>query len=87
MLGARRALGSVVALGDSITDGVGSPFDMNERWPNDLAGRLDNLRGATLAVVDEGIGGNRVLTRLAVLRCERSPGSSATCSPRPASGT
>jgi lysophospholipase L1-like esterase len=61
VLGARRALGSVVALGDSITDGVGSPLDKNERWPNDLATRLNNLSGATLAVVDEGIGGNRVL--------------------------
>ena len=61
VLGSRRALGSVVALGDSITDGVGSPLDKNERWPNDLATRLDDLSGATLAVVDEGIGGNRVL--------------------------
>ena len=61
VLGSRRALGSVVALGDSITDGVGSPLGKNERWPNDLADRLDDLSGATLAVVDEGIGGNRVL--------------------------
>ena len=61
VLGARRALGSVVALGDSITDGVGSPLGKDERWPNDLAERLDGLSGATLAVVDEGIGGNRVL--------------------------
>jgi lysophospholipase L1-like esterase len=61
VLGARRALGSVIALGDSITDGVGSPFDKNGRWPNDLARRLNDLKGSTLAVVDEGIGGNRVL--------------------------
>ncbi len=61
VLGSRRTLGSVVALGDSITDGVGSPLGKNERWPNDLADRLDTLSGATLAVVDEGIGGNRVL--------------------------
>ena len=61
VLGARRALGSVIALGDSITDGVGSPFDENARWPNDLARRFNALSGSTLAVVDEGIGGNRVL--------------------------
>jgi len=61
VLGARRALGSVIALGDSITDGVGSKFGKNERWPNDLARRLNALPGSTLAVVDEGIGGNRVL--------------------------
>ena len=61
VLGSPNALGSVVALGDSITDGVGSPFGKNERWPNDLADRLDNLGSSTLAVVDEGIGGNRVL--------------------------
>jgi lysophospholipase L1-like esterase len=61
VLGARRALGSVIALGDSITDGVGSPFDKDARWPNDLARRLNALKGTTLAVVDEGIGGNRVL--------------------------
>jgi lysophospholipase L1-like esterase len=61
VLGAPRTLGSVIALGDSITDGVGSPFDKNARWPNDLARRLNALKGSTLAVVDEGIGGNRVL--------------------------
>jgi len=53
--------GTVVALGDSITDGVGSTADANARWPNDLARRLDALGGPTLAVADEGIGGNRVL--------------------------
>jgi lysophospholipase L1-like esterase len=56
-----RALGSVVALGDSITDGVGSRLGADDRWPNDLAARLNARSGNTLAVVDEGIGGNRVL--------------------------
>jgi len=54
--------GTVVAIGDSITDGVGSAVDANARWPNDLARRLDAVSGPTLAVADEGIGGNRVLT-------------------------
>ena len=56
------ANGTVVAIGDSITDGVGSAVDANARWPNDLARRLDAVSGPTLAVADEGIGGNRVLT-------------------------
>jgi lysophospholipase L1-like esterase len=53
--------GTVVAFGDSITDGVASTVDANDRWPNDLARRLDALDGPTLSVADEGIGGNRVL--------------------------
>jgi lysophospholipase L1-like esterase len=55
------AIGTVVAFGDSITDGVGSDDDANARWPNDLARRLDALGGPTLSVTDAGIGGNRVL--------------------------
>ena len=51
----------MVALGDSITDGVGSTAGADARWPNDLARRLDALAGPTLAVADEGVGGNRVL--------------------------
>jgi lysophospholipase L1-like esterase len=54
-------VGTVVALGDSITDGVGSTVGADARWPNDLARRLDELGGPVLSVADEGIGGNRVL--------------------------
>ncbi len=54
--------GTVVAFGDSITDGVQSTVGANLRWPNDLARRLDALGGPALAVADEGIGGNRVVT-------------------------
>ena len=53
--------GTVVAFGDSITDGVGSTAGADGRWPNDLARRLDALDAPTLSVADEGIGGNRVL--------------------------
>ncbi|HWD64615.1 MAG TPA: SGNH/GDSL hydrolase family protein [Solirubrobacteraceae bacterium] len=56
-----RDLGSVVALGDSITAGVGSALGANANWPDDLARRLSKLTGATLSMIDEGIGGNRVL--------------------------
>ncbi|HET6865144.1 MAG TPA: SGNH/GDSL hydrolase family protein [Solirubrobacteraceae bacterium] len=61
VLSPRPTLGSVVALGDSITDGVGSPIGADARWPNFLSQRLHDRSGSTLAVVDEGIGGNRVL--------------------------
>jgi lysophospholipase L1-like esterase len=56
-----EAAGTVVAIGDSITDGVQSTVGGNDRWPNDLARRLDALAGPMLAVADAGIGGNRVL--------------------------
>ena len=55
------ALGTVVAFGDSITDGLHSTVGANARWPNDLARRLDTLPGPRLSVADEGISGNRVL--------------------------
>jgi lysophospholipase L1-like esterase len=70
-------LGTLVALGDSITSGVGSADNGWDAWPDDLARRLAAVAprapggrmsaGAappsanTLSVVDEGIGGNRVL--------------------------
>jgi lysophospholipase L1-like esterase len=55
------AKGAVVALGDSITDGASARTDKNERWTDVLAHRL--LAGHTeIAVLNAGIGGNRVLT-------------------------
>jgi lysophospholipase L1-like esterase len=56
-----RVAGTVVALGDSITDGTASTVNANRRWPNDLARRLDARHGPSLSVVDEGIAGNQVL--------------------------
>ena len=61
LLSPHRDLGAVVALGDSITDGVGSPVGANARWPNDLARRFAAGAGSTASVIDEGIGGNRLL--------------------------
>jgi lysophospholipase L1-like esterase len=61
VLAASRVKGTVVALGDSITDGFLSDFNANDRWPNDLARRLQALGGPTLSVTDEGIWGNEVL--------------------------
>lgn len=53
---------AIVAFGDSITDGQGSTNNANHRWPNLLADRLlANPQYAHFSVVDEGIGGNRIL--------------------------
>jgi lysophospholipase L1-like esterase len=50
----------VVTLGDSITDGTASTPDTNNRWPDILGQRLQDA-GINMAVVDQGISGNRVL--------------------------
>lgn len=52
----------VAAFGDSITDGDGSTFAADRDWPSDLA-RVAAARGRhpPLAVVNEGIAGNRLL--------------------------
>jgi lysophospholipase L1-like esterase len=53
---------AIVAIGDSITDGTASTTNANHRWPNFLAKRiLGDFRQKDIAVVDAGIGGNRVL--------------------------
>lgn len=55
--------GTVVCLGDSITDGVGSTSGTNRRWPDFLARRLLAAGGTfgPVGVVNAGISGNRVL--------------------------
>jgi lysophospholipase L1-like esterase len=53
---------SIVVLGDSISDGIGSTPNANHRWPDLLADRLAARGGrGTWGVVNEGISGNRVL--------------------------
>ncbi|MER5749675.1 SGNH/GDSL hydrolase family protein [Streptomyces sp. NPDC002088] len=59
--------GTVVALGDSLTDGVTSTKDANHRWTDVLSDRLRTAveSGADVprySVVNQGISGNRVLT-------------------------
>lgn len=54
------ATNTIVALGDSITDGFGATgkyFD----WPDLLAGRLSSSGRYEFSVINEGIGGNRLL--------------------------
>ena len=55
------ALGTIVAYGDSITDGVGSTAGKNTRWPDIFADRLQ-AAGQEWAVANEAISGNRVLS-------------------------
>ena len=53
---------AIVTLGDSITDGAHSTANTNRRWPDVLAARLKQEHGLEqVAVLNEGIGGNRVL--------------------------
>lgn len=53
---------SIVTLGDSITDGAHSTRNGNLRWPDVLAARLQQDPAlAHIGVLNQGIGGNRVL--------------------------
>ena len=53
---------AVIALGNSITDGRGSGTNRNDRWPDNLARRLQlDPRTRHVAVLNAGIGGNAVL--------------------------
>jgi lysophospholipase L1-like esterase len=57
---------AIVTLGDSITDGAHSTINANLRWPDVLAGRLKQEHGMeNVSVLNEGIGGNRVLNETA----------------------
>ena len=54
--------GGIVALGDSLTDGNISTIDAYCRWPDQLARRLaDRGGGRPMAVMNNGLGGNRIL--------------------------
>lgn len=53
---------SIVALGDSVTDGDGSSLDQFQRWPDYLAQRLQaNDDTRHISVINAGIVGNRLL--------------------------
>jgi lysophospholipase L1-like esterase len=54
---------TIVALGDSITDGHAATTNGNNRWPDILAARLQNSPGTqSIGVSNQGIGGNHLLT-------------------------
>lgn len=61
-VGVDRPARTIVTLGDSITDGVGSTPDADRRWPDVLAERLHRRSGPVAYVANEGISGNRVLS-------------------------
>jgi lysophospholipase L1-like esterase len=50
----------IVAFGDSITDGTASTLNGDDRWPDVLSRRLHTAQGGGVAIVNAGIGGNRV---------------------------
>ena len=53
---------TIVALGDSITDGFATTRDADKAWPTLLAKRLkENKSTQRVAVVNQGISGNQVL--------------------------
>ncbi len=55
--------GTIVVLGDSITDGHGATTNGNDRWTDVLAARLQASPGtANIGVSNQGIGGNHLLT-------------------------
>jgi lysophospholipase L1-like esterase len=56
------AEGSVVVLGDSISDGNNSTLNANHRWPNFLAARIVNTvpSAEDRGVLNEGLAGNKL---------------------------
>jgi lysophospholipase L1-like esterase len=73
---APESAAAVAVLGNSITDGRGSGTNKQNRWPDELARRLqENPNTGQVAVLNEGIGGNCVLRQClgpsAVSRFER----------------
>jgi lysophospholipase L1-like esterase len=76
----RTNTASVVAFGDSITDGFFSSINGLDRWPDELQRRLfaRERRGGVLAVTTEAIAGN-MITRIG-----RLPGGCTACDGPPA---
>ena len=58
---ASSEVGGIVALGDSLTDGNISTIDGFCRWPDQLARRLAAKGGRPVGVMNNGLGGNRIL--------------------------
>jgi len=72
---------TVIAFGDSITDGFFSTINGNDRWPDQLQRRLNKLEsrgGPELSVVNQGIAGNMITP------IGRLPGGCTPCDGPPA---
>ena len=52
---------TIVTFGDSITDGTGSTINGDDRWPDIFSRRVHAAFGDRYSVVNQGIGGNRVI--------------------------
>lgn len=59
--GPQKTRATIVAFGDSITDGYGSTGDADKRWPDQLAERLNSQGQGRYGVINAGISGNRLL--------------------------
>jgi lysophospholipase L1-like esterase len=57
-VGTAARTSTIVALGDSITDGTCSTLDAHDRWEDALAARFALNKKVAHAVINEGIGGN-----------------------------
>lgn len=53
---------AVAAIGDSITDGMRSSLNRNQRWPDAFARRIAGSGNHSTAVLNLGISGNRLLS-------------------------
>jgi lysophospholipase L1-like esterase len=58
---APNSTSTTIAFGDSITEGAGRKSSLYIDYPDQLAKRLAEQGKATIAVVNQGIGGNRIL--------------------------
>ena len=87
VMGAYKRAGVMVAFGDSITDGVGSTDGTNGRWPDFLPAGDGQDGNEAPAVIDEGVGGNRVpnnsvcFGQSALARFSRTSSTSPACGP------
>ncbi len=58
---AEPGTGGIVALGNSLTDANISTHDAHASWPSQLARRLRARGGRKFGVMNQGLGGNRIL--------------------------
>jgi len=58
---AESGTGGIVALGDSLTDANISTHDAHASWPAQLARRLHARGGRKFGMMNQGLGGNRIL--------------------------
>ncbi|HXW07146.1 MAG TPA: SGNH/GDSL hydrolase family protein [Vicinamibacterales bacterium] len=57
-----KPTGTIVAFGDSVTDGIGSTPNDNMRWPDHFAARIMSVPGNhDMGVVNGGLTGNRLV--------------------------